>query len=589
MRKIITVLCFVCCVFSLLCNGGGLQAQTTLIGKVLDQKTKAPIPYASVYVENTFTGKATADDGTFSFEIKEGHQGDVIIRAMGYDTKVVKQSEFMPQGLTIYLVSSSFSIEEVEASAKKALTDPIKIVKKAIKRIPDNMASDYTVLDGTYHQAFQDYETDRLLDASQLQVKVGLQGIKTKHKTDSIWHDKPLSDNVFWESFRYNEDALLPQYQIPDYGRDHLQCLLRMDPVRNYGEPTFDFVERLDKDFVDNHYFWLDSIGVYNGENVYCITVFLWNTIRFSKINVTSISYAMIRDQEDYTTIKYKNTYPARLPLMYLPPYNGRAVSIPIGKLMINTNDLAITYFEYINGFGNDRYKFIAEYFKENDKYYPSKIYFANKFRMNPHPDFNMTGSPHQDGLICEMSRRFYSNVVKEHSKTEIDMQCVSNIIEKNTIKCPLSSYVKAHEKTFVNELIPYTKIVEEIQDTFLYADYGKYLHHRFIEFDIKDNTPQITGGNDFFDFYCALGDRTFKWNAYYRWSTTRYLMHYSKYHIHKAGNPGSKYFPMFWHVPMPITSKDEYRYIIKSPKNPNLYDKPDLVKGLFRITPRLK
>ncbi len=574
----------VCLLVLFFLSGVQLQAQSTLTGTVIDQKSKAPVPFANVYVENTFTGVATGDDGGFTLEVKEGHQGKVIVRAIGYETRSIPQSDFSQQALKIYLSPVSFDIKEVEKSERIALKDPVKIIKKAIKSIPENMAADYTILEGTYHQVFQDYETDSLLDASQVEVKVGLAGIETKHKADSLWHTKPLSDHVFWQKFRYNDDALLPQYQIPDYGTNHLQFLLRMDPVRNYKTPTFDFVDRLDKDFISNHYFMLDTIGVYNNENVYHIRIYLLNNIRFSKVNVLTGDFDF-REIEKLTSPRSGKEYSIYPNYTYLLKQGHNEDAIPIGRMMISTKDFAIVYFEYINGFGNDRYKFIAEYIKNKGKYYPSKLYFANKFIMSKHPDFNATGADIEYGLKCLMSEKYYDEIVENYSKTKNSQSIVNGIINEYTIDCHWSGYAINEVIVVIDTVAACTRIVEEVQNTFQYSDFQKCLHHRYVDFKIPDSNSTASKKSDFNEFYYPLGARNFHWNAY-RLRKGRYNAGFT-YTIY-TGKGNGPYSPVIVHyfVPIPFTSTDEYRYIFAAPRDTFFYNKNFLIKGRVGIEP---
>ena len=557
-------------------------AQTTVSGKVFDQETKAPIPYASIYLENSFTGVEAEADGRFTIELKGGLQGNVIIRSMGYDFTVMTVDDFLKQGSKIYLKPTQFEIKEFDKTAQKALDDPYKIVRKALQLIPQNMADETTELKGIYQQAFQDYETDKVLHKNYTNFSVNLEGIAIPNKKDSISIIKAESTHSFWDSFRYNNDALLPQYQIPDYGTDHLQCLLRMDPVRNYQTPTFDFVKQLDKDFIANHYFYLDSIGVYNNENVYCISVFLLHSIRFKQVNLISGGFQL---EEIYNrTLRNGTEYPSNLTLTNLKGYDGRGVSIPIGRLFINTKDLAITYFEYINGFGNDRYKFIAEYVKYKGQYYPSKLYFGNKFIMKTQPDFSAKGSLTQEGLVCLMDNKYYRNTVKRNSNTKEQRQIIDKITKDHTINCVFSSDIVEGKQVYIDKIIAYTKITEEIQDTFEYEDYHKYLHHRLVVFEFPDDSTNHYVQSDYNRYYYPLGDRKFHWNPYRALWCSKYRVRYNKQHNYVGRAKGCD--PIFPYVPLPITSTDEYRYILRSPENPKIHDKADLVKGLVDIWP---
>ena len=568
----------------------GLQAQETLRGRVYNKTTKQPIPFVSIYIENTFTGTTSDANGAFSIEGNYTPQSKLVFKTLAYDTKVISVEAFLDQDSEVFISPMSYAVKEYETTAKRAITDPWKIVQKAINRIPQNMPQERFVLEGNYQQGFQDYKTDQWLDNSQSQIRVNFDNIKNKEKADSISLISEEGGSPFWEQFRYNAHALLPQYQIPDYGTNHAQFLLSMDPVRHYNKPTFDFVGRLDKDFIDNHNFGLDSIGVYNGENVYCITVYLRRRVRFEKVNLIYKPDIFFRN-ENFGGIDMKdphNDYSIDSERQmgswtFMPPFD-KPVTIPIGNMKITTDNFAITYIDYTNGFGNDRYKYCAEYIRYEDKYYPSVMYFANKFIMRQQPNFDLEGASIKEGVKALMDRYYYDEVINEYSQEPEKEQLVNQVITNHTIQCPITTLRGIilcgieGDQIYLKELIARTKVIEEIQDTFLYSDYSKYLHHRLIQFKLPstDTTEYIV--SDFSQHHSLLGDRTFKW--YLNTETPNYVWDYKKMIESRASNI-SHFFP---DAPLPISSTDEYRYIIRGVKNPHIYDKPDLIKGLIRV-----
>lgn len=66
-------------------SAGIVNAQTkTVIGKVTDGSTGAPIPFASIQLEGTFTGGSTDGDGDYYIEIPEN--GVLVFSSIGYKT-----------------------------------------------------------------------------------------------------------------------------------------------------------------------------------------------------------------------------------------------------------------------------------------------------------------------------------------------------------------------------------------------------------------------------------------------------------------------------------------------------------------------
>jgi hypothetical protein len=66
-----------------------LFSQTTVRGRVLDAKTKSPLPYCTIY----FSGKkiGTKTDNYGNFTLKSGKEENVFFASyLGYETKEVK-------------------------------------------------------------------------------------------------------------------------------------------------------------------------------------------------------------------------------------------------------------------------------------------------------------------------------------------------------------------------------------------------------------------------------------------------------------------------------------------------------------------
>lgn len=82
-------------------------------GKVIDSATKEPLPFTSVFCQNTTQGTATNKEGVFYLSLKEGGY-DLVITYTGYISKPIRISpELNTTDLLIELVKEEKSIEEV--------------------------------------------------------------------------------------------------------------------------------------------------------------------------------------------------------------------------------------------------------------------------------------------------------------------------------------------------------------------------------------------------------------------------------------------------------------------------------------------
>ena len=83
----------------------------------MDEQTKAPIDYASVYFDGTFVGCTTDEEGRFELDVTEYKSRSLTISAVGYHSGVL--SEFTP-GKThqLCLTPRVFEIKEVSVSTR---------------------------------------------------------------------------------------------------------------------------------------------------------------------------------------------------------------------------------------------------------------------------------------------------------------------------------------------------------------------------------------------------------------------------------------------------------------------------------------
>ncbi len=77
-------------------------AQVTISGKVVDAKGK-PIPAANIYIDGTYDGAVTAEDGTFSFETTATGSQTLVISFISYDEvrQQIVVEEYKPQTFTM--------------------------------------------------------------------------------------------------------------------------------------------------------------------------------------------------------------------------------------------------------------------------------------------------------------------------------------------------------------------------------------------------------------------------------------------------------------------------------------------------------
>lgn len=108
MNKLITILILL--IFSI------SNAQTTISGKVTDQRNK-PINGANVYLEGTYDGATTDDQGNFSFTTEEKETQTLVISFLSFETKSIVKDVSELHELLIKLREDVESLDAVILSA----------------------------------------------------------------------------------------------------------------------------------------------------------------------------------------------------------------------------------------------------------------------------------------------------------------------------------------------------------------------------------------------------------------------------------------------------------------------------------------
>ena len=86
----------------------------TVTGKVIDEKTKQPMPNASVFCQNTTVGTTSNNEGSFFLRLTNGGY-DLVISYTGYETKMIRISNGNKENdqLVIELKEQDKSLGEV--------------------------------------------------------------------------------------------------------------------------------------------------------------------------------------------------------------------------------------------------------------------------------------------------------------------------------------------------------------------------------------------------------------------------------------------------------------------------------------------
>ncbi|UQD56277.1 DUF5686 and carboxypeptidase regulatory-like domain-containing protein [Flavobacterium sp. K5-23] len=105
-------------------------------GTVSDEKGN-PIPFVTVFEEDTYNGTTSNENGNYELNIKTAGKHSVVFQYLGFKTqKIAVQTENKPYLLDVKMMEESFSLKEVVINTK--INPAIAIIKNAIANKKEN-------------------------------------------------------------------------------------------------------------------------------------------------------------------------------------------------------------------------------------------------------------------------------------------------------------------------------------------------------------------------------------------------------------------------------------------------------------------
>jgi len=228
------------------------HAQTdkiTLRGKVIDQVTKEPLPFAHIGIPKIGIGTTTSEKGEFEFKVPQNvFEEELTVSFLGYQS-FSKKVKHLRNPSTIKLVQSEEGLLEVEVLGPAAVEN---IIRKAVKRIPKN----YPTHGHTDLAFYRESRTNN--DSTYIYLAEGVL-------------------NVYKKSYKSSKEGQVSLVQ----GRkinlaNPLDTTIRRGFTSGHMAPhRFDFVynreDFLQEEFFPVYEYWIESMTTYNGKAVYII------------------------------------------------------------------------------------------------------------------------------------------------------------------------------------------------------------------------------------------------------------------------------------------------------------------------------
>ncbi|MGB1205920.1 MAG: DUF5686 family protein [Chitinophagales bacterium] len=131
--------------FGLLANMQPLFAQTTTVsGTLLDQKTREPLPFASVVFMGSTVGTTTDIDGNFSLSSDNLAENELAVSYLGYQQQKVHVTAGINQTITILMLPDAQVLQEVVIKKKRRVkkdTAAITLYRRVLKNKGKNQSS----------------------------------------------------------------------------------------------------------------------------------------------------------------------------------------------------------------------------------------------------------------------------------------------------------------------------------------------------------------------------------------------------------------------------------------------------------------
>jgi len=257
----------------------GVFSQDFVQGRLLDSISKTPVVFASIVLKGSSKGVISNEDGSFRIPVDFISEYDELtISSMGYATLTVPTDNLLEGKVNIvYVVPKTIELQEATVVGYKEKFSAKKIVRKAIRAIPENFSTNPFAIVGYY----RDYQQDdsKYVNLNEAIVEIQDKGFNERDlKTTDFRiyrlvknHEFPR-DSISSRSYDYlRGNKVLEKGVLPAYNGNELVILRVHDAIRNYDQVSYSFIDEMKRDLLRNHDFTLADDVYLDGEWLYAI------------------------------------------------------------------------------------------------------------------------------------------------------------------------------------------------------------------------------------------------------------------------------------------------------------------------------
>ena len=254
------------------------QEAEFIYSKLMNSVDKTPIPFATILIKNKAKGLISNIDGGFKIPSKFQKSGDtLVISSIGYSSKEIPLLSLDKNLINpITLIEIIERLDEVVLISYKKRSSAKEIVQIALDKIPEN----YPFIPFSYVGYYRDYQMKEgkylNLNEALMQVFDSGFGVNDLNETKTRiyqYKNNPFfpTDTIAAKPYDYsNRRKVISNATISAPGGNEYTILRLSDALRNYNLNSYDFVNRLDVNFVINHEFnllpdtFIDNIPLYS-------------------------------------------------------------------------------------------------------------------------------------------------------------------------------------------------------------------------------------------------------------------------------------------------------------------------------------
>ncbi|MGV8816027.1 MAG: carboxypeptidase-like regulatory domain-containing protein [Gelidibacter sp.] len=145
-----------------------IQNFTEFKGSVIDSKSKAPLAFAALNVDDTNISTITNSDGEFLLKVPNTLVNkNITISFLGYQTKTVPLSNLNGGDIQILLEESAMELSEVKINAPK---DARTLVKTALEKKGEHYINEETVMTAFYREIIKKRRRDASLSEAVVEI-----------------------------------------------------------------------------------------------------------------------------------------------------------------------------------------------------------------------------------------------------------------------------------------------------------------------------------------------------------------------------------------------------------------------------------